>query len=290
MATIYILLPVHNRREITRGFAECLKRQTFRDFHLLLIDDGSTDGTAEMVKEYIPDATVLRGQGDWWWAGSLQQGLDWVRARAPAPDDVVLMMNDDIAIDDDFLEVGLRILRHRPHTLLQATICDDKTRELLDAGMAYDDRTMRFHPARSAEEINCLTTNGLFARWADLDAVGGFHPRLLPHYLSDYEFTIRAGRKGLRLAVSPEITVWWNKETTGLRTFDERDFGAFLSRYFSRKSALNPLYLTSFSLLVGRVHHIPLHMVKIWGAALRQVFRHAVLAWKARAGAAGGEG
>ena len=69
---IYILLPVHNRKEITRGFVECLKAQTFQDYRLVLIDDGSNDGTADMVKESIPSVTVLRGIGDWWWAGSLQ--------------------------------------------------------------------------------------------------------------------------------------------------------------------------------------------------------------------------
>ena len=71
MPELYILLPVHNRRETTRRFLECLRAQTFQDYHLLLIDDGSTDGTAEMAREFISTLTVLGGSGDWWWAGSL---------------------------------------------------------------------------------------------------------------------------------------------------------------------------------------------------------------------------
>ena len=79
---IYILLPVHNRRELTRDFIDCLKAQTYQNFHLVLIDDGSTDGTDQMVRERIENLTVIRGNGDWWWAGSLQQGFNYLKKKA----------------------------------------------------------------------------------------------------------------------------------------------------------------------------------------------------------------
>ena len=40
---LYILLPVHNRREITRDFIDYLEAQTWQNYHLVLIDDESTD-------------------------------------------------------------------------------------------------------------------------------------------------------------------------------------------------------------------------------------------------------
>jgi len=78
---IYILLPVHNRLEITQRFITCLKAQTYQKYHLILIDDGSSDGTAEMVQENISSLTVVRGKGSWWWAGALQQGYRWLREQ-----------------------------------------------------------------------------------------------------------------------------------------------------------------------------------------------------------------
>ena len=60
---IYILLPVHNRREITRDFIDCLVTQTCQNYHLVLIDDGSTDGTDQMVRERVENLTVIRGNG-----------------------------------------------------------------------------------------------------------------------------------------------------------------------------------------------------------------------------------
>lgn len=78
---IYILLPVHNRSAITEHFVNCLAAQTYRSYHLVLIDDGSTDGTADMVRAKIKEISVIKGDGNWWWAGSLQQGIDWLKKR-----------------------------------------------------------------------------------------------------------------------------------------------------------------------------------------------------------------
>ncbi|HUK05974.1 MAG TPA: glycosyltransferase, partial [Burkholderiales bacterium] len=47
---LYVLAPVHNRRALTERFIGCLKAQTDRDYRLVLIDDGSTDGTAQMAR------------------------------------------------------------------------------------------------------------------------------------------------------------------------------------------------------------------------------------------------
>jgi glycosyltransferase involved in cell wall biosynthesis len=41
MKKVYILLPVHNRKEVTQSFIKCLNAQSVKDFHLVLIDDGS---------------------------------------------------------------------------------------------------------------------------------------------------------------------------------------------------------------------------------------------------------
>ena len=266
MHKVYILLPVHNRKEITRGFIECLIAQTFADYHLVLIDDGSTDGTAEMVKEYIPSATVLRGKGSWWWAGSLQQGIDWLKNNTINSGDIVLMINDDVEIPPDFIETGYALLK--PGMLMQATLCDDITREVMHIGVVYEKQKMLFRAPKLGEQINCLTTNGLFMYWQDLHVVGGFYPRLLPHYLSDYEFTIRAYRKGFNLLASPTLKLYWNCGTTGFHEIEEDSMLLYLRKVFSKKAAGNPIYWTTFVFLVSPMKYLPLHLTKIWKSAL----------------------
>lgn len=68
---LYIILPVNNRKETTKTFFDCLKRQTFQDFQIILIDDGSVDGTDKMVHSFYPESKIIYGEGTLWWAGSL---------------------------------------------------------------------------------------------------------------------------------------------------------------------------------------------------------------------------
>ena len=275
MSRIYILLPVHDRRAVTAGFVTCLEDQTDRDFHLLLLDDGSRDGTAAMVRQRLaPAVTVLRGDGRWFWAGALKAAQDWLRRRPPAPDDIVLIINDDARFDRDYLATGRRLVSRRPRTLIGSTGRAADGGATVDAGIRADLRHMNFAPATGSPP-NCLSTRGLFLSARDYVRIGGFYPWLLPHYLSDYAFTIRAGHRGWRLTVAPELrlslvcaSTHWDPKGCRLPPV------AFLRRFFSVKSVANPLHRSAFALLVCPWPWKLLQLPRIWAAALLSVAGH----------------
>jgi GT2 family glycosyltransferase len=264
---IYVLLPVHNRREITQSFVRCLRSQTHQNYHLVLIDDGSTDGTEEMVRDQIESLTVLRGEGRWWWAGSLQQGYSWLKGGAIDPDDVVLIMNDDTQFEDDFLEKGLSVLMKHDRTLLLARSHSLSSGRLLDQGVHAEWRSMSFRQAEKPEDINCLSTMGLFMRVRDMVEVGGFHPGLLPHFASDYEFTMRAHRKGFKLLTDSSVSLRLREETTWNRDIGQEPLISFLKTLFAKKSAYNPLVWTCFIALACPLRWKILNWCKVWAGA-----------------------
>lgn len=244
--TIHILLPVHNRREITLRFVESLLGQTYEKYHLILIDDGSTDGTEQMVRERVKKLTVIKGTGDWWWAGALQQGYNILKSQEVAPSDVVLIINDDTEFDEYFLKTGITLLQGRPRTLLLAHCYDRKTRKLDNAGIHLNWHRLKFEKTETSDQINCFSTRGLFLHVSDFFEIGGFYPILLPHYLSDYEFTYRAYKKGMKLITDPKLKLWTEDNSTGYRNLEGEPMKAFLIKYFSKRSATNPLYWSSF--------------------------------------------
>ena len=138
MDKIYIILPVHNRRHITRRFVDCLKAQSYREYHLLLIDDGSTDGTQEMVRDEIAELTVITGHGDWWWAGALQQGYDWFCKQEIDRSNLILIINDDTEFDNDFLERAVFLMKGQKHSLLLAQSFSRETGALVGSGVNID--------------------------------------------------------------------------------------------------------------------------------------------------------
>jgi hypothetical protein len=60
-----------------------------------------------MVSRHIARLTVLKGTGEWWWTGSLQQGCNWLKERNVSPSDMVLIINDDTEFGPDFLNTAV---------------------------------------------------------------------------------------------------------------------------------------------------------------------------------------
>jgi GT2 family glycosyltransferase len=269
-SNVYILLPVHNRRAITEKFIDCLVAQTYSNYHLILIDDGSSDSTDEMVRAKVSKLTVIRGQGDWWWAGSLQQGVDWLKRNGVEDQDVVVFMNDDVIFERDFFQTALRILDQQVGMLLPQVL-NKKTGLVEETGVEADLKKLTFRPATSPDAINCLPTRGLFMRMSELRKVGDFYPRLLPHYLSDYEFTIRASRMGVHLMTSPKLLISFDEEATGFRDFEGLSIVEFVRRFFSIKSASNPVYWTTFILLTSPRLFMPWNILRIWLGAVKAI-------------------
>jgi len=275
---VYILLPVHNRKEITRKFIDSLKAQTWQNYHLLLIDDGSTDSTDEMVRELVSPGklTVIKGKGNWWWAGSLQQGIDWLKKHNVRSSDIILMINDDVTFEPNFLENGVDFLKRHFESLLLARFYDEEQGKVVETGVKADLQRLNFVVADSPECINCLSTRGLFIRWEILQKVGGFHPVLLPHYWSDYEFTIRAKRKGMHLETCSEVYLIANLRNTGLHFLDMGKYpnlGEFLKDFFSKRSIPNPIYRTTFVMLACPPSSVLSNSLRTWAHAMVSFLR-----------------
>jgi len=268
METVYILLPVHNRCEITRCFVDCLTSQTYQNYHLVLIDDGSTDGTREMVSAKISALTVISGRGNWWWAGALQQGYEWLRMQELDSSDLVLIINDDTEFETDFLERAVDLCRGQRESLLLAQSFSRETGQLVGDGVRVDWSRLQFAAATAEEEINCLSTRGLFMSSDDFVDLGGFYPNVLPHYLSDYEFTIRAYRRGMRLWVDKDLKLWVDEQTTGFHQFDEATFREFFWKYFAKKSDANPFAWTVFIALACPWQWKLTSWMRVWYGAI----------------------
>ncbi len=252
---LYIVTAVHNRKAITEKFVEQLKAQFYQDIRLVMVDDGSTDGTADMVKAALPDAVILQGNGNLWWGGALHKAYQWVKQADVNVNDYVMLTNDDVVWDTAYLETALSVLKDKPNTLLTGYGVSIQTGEQVDGAVDF-----RF-PAVVAERIstpqaeaNCASTRSLFFRVSDWMKIGGFHPVLLPHYLSDYEWTIRAHKKGFVIYCTDTVRYGVNEATTGYKK-------PTLRTVFSKRSVSNPFYKLNFAFMAAP-----------WGLKLRSVW------------------
>jgi glycosyltransferase involved in cell wall biosynthesis len=110
---ISVLMPVYNRREYVRLAVESILGQTFGHFEFVIIDDGSTDGATDILREYArrDRRVVLLEQENTGYTRALNRGL--ARARGEF---IARMDSDDVSLPER-LQVQVRFLRGRPRVV-----------------------------------------------------------------------------------------------------------------------------------------------------------------------------
>ncbi|CAA6693604.1 MULTISPECIES: glycosyltransferase family 2 protein [unclassified Lentimonas] len=92
---IAVIIAVHDRLELTRRCLDCLSHsQTVHDLEIIVIDDGSTDDTEAWISGNRPEVTILKGDGNLWFGGATQMGIDYV-LNSKNPADYILTLNND---------------------------------------------------------------------------------------------------------------------------------------------------------------------------------------------------
>ena len=85
LTRIEIVTPVHNRRDITLQCLKSLARidRTGLEVHVIIVDDGSTDGTSEAIAEQFPETEIVHGDGSLWFTAGTNRGIEAAMKHDP---------------------------------------------------------------------------------------------------------------------------------------------------------------------------------------------------------------
>lgn len=135
MDKILAVIPVHNRRETTLAILERLRTLATSAFQLdvLIIDDGSSDGTSEAVATRYPDVLILYGDGNLWWGGALNMGF---RHGLEHNYEYIYTLNDDIVLNNNTL-VELYDAANRLKNTVCSSVILNKDDQILAAGYVF---------------------------------------------------------------------------------------------------------------------------------------------------------
>jgi GT2 family glycosyltransferase len=107
--TISVVIPNWNGRKFLDRCLSALRRQTVGDAPVVLVDNGSSDGSVELVRRHFPEVEVLQLEQNAGFAAAMNAGIR--RANSPH----VAFLNNDTEPDDRWLEELLACLERHPH-------------------------------------------------------------------------------------------------------------------------------------------------------------------------------
>jgi GT2 family glycosyltransferase len=256
--TIFVVVPVFNRKALLATFLGCMRAQRFRSFQVVVVDDGSTDGTAQLIETAFPEVRLVRGDGTLWWTGAINAGIRHAMSRG-SPNDAVVVINDDVTVDETYLATLYRLWQTMPDTLIGSVVADvAPPGRIVDGGrivnwwtaklrLLHVGRSLLDFPAGHCEEVSALTGWGTLIPMPVFGKIGLFNDAHFQQ-CGDTELPVRASRAGFRLIVSYDAVVNVRvNETAGVNVADRYRLRDLWTYFFDVKSNFRLKYRWYFA-------------------------------------------
>jgi GT2 family glycosyltransferase len=206
-----VAIPCWNGRRWIDGCLESVLSQTRRADRIVVVDNASTDGTAEWVESRYPDVVVIRCSENTGFAAAANLGL------READADVVALVNQDVELARDWLERTCAALEAAPGAASVAT----KMLDLRDPSLVYDagdilrrdgvcEQRGRFERDDgrfdSPGEVFGACAGAALYRREPVLAAGGFDERFFL-YLEDVDLALRLRLAGWTCVYEPAVAL-----------------------------------------------------------------------------------
>ncbi len=95
---VSVIIPTYNHKELLVECLASLGKQTFKEIEVTVVDDGSTDGTAELLHQEHPKVRVVRLRANHGFCRAINAGI------RTAATEYILLLNNDMTLEPDFVE------------------------------------------------------------------------------------------------------------------------------------------------------------------------------------------
>jgi len=226
---ISAVLPVYNGEAYVREAVESILAQTFPDFELIIINDGSTDGSGEILRELASrdPRIVLVERANGGLVSALNEGIEMARA-----DLIARMDADDAAVPERFA-LQLARMRAEPELGVLGSFIRivDKTGRFIRQG-SYP--VMPAETARFLKHGSPLAHPTVMMRKEAVMKVGGYRQAF--SHCEDYDLWLRISELGYAIANIPQPLLNYRVHGANVSTVhrEAQELGTIVARLAHR--------------------------------------------------------
>ncbi len=232
MIRVEVVTPVHDRRDETLQCLRSIHRSNLPsiDLHIIVVDDGSTDGTADAIRSDYPETEIVKGDGTLWYTAGTNRGLSAALKHDP---EYILAINNDQIFDENCILEMVSCAEKHPRSVIGSLLLNWDTPhrlfqvsprfELLSGGFRHWYKQTIWTIPEKPWEVEIIVGNCVLYPATAVREVGLMDEESLVQY-GDAEYTPRMRRSGWKLLIEPKARVFCkpNDLVSGFRKLTAR--------------------------------------------------------------------
>ncbi len=229
-----------------------LQRQDYPHFNLLVVDNGSTDGSAEQIKRAIPSVELLQTGANLGFGGGCNVGMRHAFSKGA---DYVWLINSDATAHPQALSSLVRKADQQASLGAVGSVvydADNADHVQLWGGGGVQLWSGQSRHRRSPGSLDFISGASVLLRREAMAETGLFDESTFFMYWEDTDLGFRLRQRGWQLAVAEDSRVW-HQQSASLG-----QGSPLLDRYFTRSAVrflrrYAPMPMISIALLLGRM-------------------------------------
>ncbi|MGX5818853.1 glycosyltransferase family 2 protein [Chitinophaga lutea] len=199
--TITIILPVYNGAAFLAPAIQSMLDQTFGDFELLIVNDGSTDNSQEIIDSFRDERIRAIVQPNRGLVAALNRGVQEARGRY-----IARMDADDVSLPER-LAKQVEYMEAHPETVVLSTVVDliDEQGNLRGTWAQDKKYVTREQIRHILPYLNCLTHSNILAR---REVMQQYPYRPEQKHIEDYDLWLRMLSDGLIIEKLPDVLLY----------------------------------------------------------------------------------
>lgn len=231
MVEASVIIPNWNGKHLLKLCLTSILKQTLKNFEIIVVDNGSEDGSAEYIKRYFPKVEVIKLDKNYGFTKAVNVGIKKAKSS------FLILLNNDTEADEYYLEYLVKAAKeHSEVGFIAAKMLNFYKRNIIDsAGDAVDISGHSYNIGlgekdgekfNKADYVFLVTAGGSLFKKEVFTKVGFFDEDYFT-YMEDVDLCLRAQLQGFKGWYEPKAKVFHIRKATSAKVLPLSEYWHF---------------------------------------------------------------
>lgn len=214
---VYCVVLNLNGLSVIEDALESILQMTYANFRILVVDNGSSDGSPIFIRERFPNIELMENEQNLGFGGGNNVGMEYALSKGA---EWIFLLNNDIVVDKNLLSelIDVGIKEETTGALGAKIYYFDEPDKIWFAGGNVNFftgltthrqiRKVDTNTNDAVQDSDYITGCALLLRVSVLKEVGLFDEVFFPSYVEDADLSMRIRQAGYKLRYVPKAKLW----------------------------------------------------------------------------------